>query len=58
MLNAIAMELNAGRRLDFGFARGMGSFGYAVCSWAVGLTAARGVGVMPWCTLCFWPPWG
>lgn len=49
LLNAIAMELsNAGRRLDFGFARGMGSFGYAVCSWAVGaFTAARGVGVMP-----------
>ena len=49
LLNAIAMELsNAGRRLDFGFARGMGSFGYAVCAWAVGaFTAARGVGVMP-----------
>lgn len=49
LLNAIAMELaNAGRKVDFGFARGMGSFGYAMCSWALGsITAALGAKVMP-----------
>ena len=49
LLNAIAMELsNAGRRVDYGFARGMGSMGYAVCSWAVGgITAAVGAGALP-----------
>ena len=49
LLNAIAMELsNAGRKVDFGFARGMGSFGYAICSWALGsITAALGAKVMP-----------
>jgi PPP family 3-phenylpropionic acid transporter len=49
LINSLAMDyVNAGRKLDFGLARGIGSGGYAVASAVLGaLTARLGPGVLP-----------
>ena len=48
--NALATEMiNAGKKINFSFARGIGSVGYAVMSVSVGkLAASYGAGIIPW----------
>lgn len=41
-VNALGMEsTNQGKKLNFGAARGLGSVGYAVAAWLIGMTVAR-----------------
>ncbi len=54
-VNALATEtINGGKPLNFSFARGAGSVGYAIMSIAIGqLIANRGEGALPWALTAF-----
>ncbi len=54
-VNALATEtINAGKPLDFSFARGAGSVGYAIMSITIGnLIAKRGAGALPYALTAF-----
>ncbi len=54
-VNALATEtINGGKPLNFSFARGAGSVGYAIMSLAIGqLIANRGEGALPWALTAF-----
>ena len=54
-VNALATEtINAGKPLDFSFARGAGSVGYAIMSVTIGnLIAKRGAGALPYALTAF-----